>query len=97
MKIQLLLFILILPIISYCQYLTISGKVYDKNTQEPLPGASVFILGTSWGTSTDLDGNFKITNIKKGTYDIVISYIGYHSDTIKNTNYIQITIHLKYF
>lgn len=83
MKINVLLLLLFLSSFSFGQYLTISGKVYDKKTREPLPGASVFILGTSWGTSTDFDGNFKLTNIKRGTYDIVVSYVGYISDTIK--------------
>ncbi|MCX7863009.1 MAG: TonB-dependent receptor [Bacteroidales bacterium] len=84
MKIFFLLFVLVLFFnYTFSQYLTISGKVFDKKTREPLPGASVFIVGTTWGTSTDIDGNFKLTNIKKGTYDIVISYVGYVSDTIK--------------
>lgn len=61
----------------------ISGKVFDKKTKETLPGASVFIIGTSWGASTDLDGQFKITNVKKGIYDIVVSYVGYQPDTLK--------------
>ncbi|NMD00498.1 MAG: carboxypeptidase-like regulatory domain-containing protein, partial [Bacteroidales bacterium] len=61
----------------------VTGKVFDKKTKETLPGASVFILGTSWGASTDLDGQFKITNVHKGIYDIVISYVGYQPDTIK--------------
>lgn len=61
----------------------ISGKVLDKKTKETLPGASVFIIGTSWGASTDLDGHFKITNVKKGIYDIVVSYVGYQPDTLK--------------
>ncbi len=83
MKIKVFVFFVFLSNFSFGQYLTISGKVYDKKTREPLPGASVFILGTSWGTSTDYDGYFKLTNIKKGTYDIVVSYVGYISDTIK--------------
>ena len=40
------------------QSLSISGKVIDKNSQEPVIGASVLIEGTSNGTITDLDGNF---------------------------------------
>jgi TonB-dependent receptor len=61
----------------------VSGKVFDKKTKETLPGASVFIIGTSWGASTDLDGQFKITNVRKGIYDIAISYVGYQPDTLK--------------
>jgi len=70
----------------FSQSITLTGKIFDKKTKEPLPGASVFIIGTSWGTSTDMDGNFKLTNVKKGVYDIVISYVGYVSDTLKKQN-----------
>ncbi len=65
------------------QSISLSGKVFDKKTKETLPGASVFIIGTSWGSSTDLDGQFNIQNVKKGVYDIVVSYVGYVPDTLK--------------
>lgn len=78
-----LLFILTISINLKAQPAIISGKVFDKKTKETLPGASVFIIGTSWGASTDLDGYFKITNVNKGIYDIVVSYVGYQSDTLK--------------
>lgn len=45
------------------QSLSISGKVIDKNSQEPVIGASVLIEGTSNGTITDLDGNFMLSNV----------------------------------
>ena len=58
------------------QSLSISGKVIDKNSQEPVIGASVLIEGTSNGTITDLDGNFMLSNVpSKG--NLVVSYIGY--------------------
>ena len=56
------------------QSLSISGKVIDKNSQEPVIGASVLIEGTSNGTITDLDGNFMLSNVpSKG--NLVVSYI----------------------
>lgn len=59
------------------------GNVTD-GTGEPLIGVSVFVKGTSNGTVTDMDGNFKL-NASKG--DIVeISYIGYASQTITVNN-----------
>ncbi|MDX9760296.1 MAG: carboxypeptidase-like regulatory domain-containing protein, partial [Bacteroidota bacterium] len=41
---------------------TISGKVHDAITQEPLVGANVFVRETTLGAATDLDGRFTITN-----------------------------------
>ena len=63
--------------------IALSGNVTD-GTGEPLIGVSVFVKGTSNGTVTDMDGNFKL-NASKG--DIVeISYIGYASQTITVSN-----------
>ena len=63
------------------QSLSISGKVIDKNSQEPVIGASVVIEGTSNGTITDLDGNFMLSNVpSKG--NLVVSYIGYATQTL---------------
>ena len=63
------------------QSLSISGKVIDKNSQEPVIGASVLIEGTSNGTITDLDGNFMLSNVpSKGS--LVVSYIGYATQTL---------------
>ncbi len=56
---------------------TIKGKVTDKSTGEALIGANVFIKGTTKGAATDINGNYEIKNIRKGTYDIDITYIGY--------------------
>ena len=63
------------------QSLSISGKVIDKKSQEPVIGASVLIEGTSNGTITDLDGNFTLSNVpSKG--NLVVSYIGYATQTL---------------
>jgi hypothetical protein len=50
---------------------TLEGIVADSITQEPLVGASVFLLGTSIGTATDLQGEYKITNIPEGLIEYV--------------------------
>lgn len=62
----------------------IAGKVIDTKTKEPLIGASVFIVGTSMGAATDVDGNYFIINIPPGTYQIKASTIGYASVEIKD-------------
>lgn len=57
------------------------GVVKDV-TGEPIIGASVSVKGTKNATVTDLDGNFTLSGVTKGT-TIVISYIGYVNSEIK--------------
>jgi outer membrane receptor protein involved in Fe transport len=55
----------------------ISGKIVDKTTGEPLVGANVIALNTSFGTAADINGNFFIINIPPGVYNIQVTMIGY--------------------
>mgnify|MGYP000233549053 CR=1 FL=1 len=48
----------------------ICGTVTDAKMKEPLIGASVVIEGTTVGAITDIDGNFRIENVKPGTYTV---------------------------
>ncbi|HKK44520.1 MAG TPA: SusC/RagA family TonB-linked outer membrane protein [Balneolaceae bacterium] len=61
----------------YAQTATLSGKVTDVNSGESLPGANVVLKEILKGSSTDADGNYKITNIPAGTYTLEVSFIGY--------------------
>jgi iron complex outermembrane receptor protein len=56
-----------------------SGMVVDQNN-EPLPGASVVIKGTTTGTTTDFDGKFSI-NISQGDV-LVVSYVGFSTNEV---------------
>ena len=56
---------------------TIKGFVLSAATKEPLPGANVFLDGTTLGSSCDIDGYFIITNIPPGSYTLKTVYIGY--------------------
>ncbi|MFV1883240.1 MAG: TonB-dependent receptor [Balneola sp.] len=58
---------------------SVEGRVVEAGTDEPLIGASVYIKGTTKGTATDIDGEFKINNVAEGEYIIVISYLGYNT------------------
>ncbi len=60
---------------------TLKGKVFDKQTKDALPGATVLVKGTVIGASTDLNGDFKIDNAPAGEQTIVVSYVGYTSAT----------------
>ncbi len=55
----------------------IAGRVTDSQTGEPLPGANVVVEGTTFGSSTDLDGNYVVLNVPPGVYTVTASYIGY--------------------
>lgn len=50
---------------------------------ESVLGATILLEGTSYGTSTDLDGNYLIDNIASGDYTVQVSYIG--ADTYKSS------------
>ncbi len=56
----------------------LSGKVIDRETNEPLPAVNVVIDGTSMGAATDLNGNFFIINVPAGTYSVRAEMIGYN-------------------
>ncbi|MHB1688233.1 MAG: TonB-dependent receptor [Ignavibacteriaceae bacterium] len=55
----------------------IEGYIKDVQTGETLPGANVFLKGTSLGAATDANGKYVIRNIPVGSYVIRISYVGY--------------------
>ncbi len=56
---------------------TLSGRVLDSDTDEPLGGANVSIEGTTLGGTTDANGDYIIYNIPEGTYKVKASYVGY--------------------
>lgn len=62
----------------------ICGTVTDAKMKEPLIGASVVIEGTTVGAITDIDGNFRIENVKPGTYTVAASYVSYQTQTVKD-------------
>ncbi|MDD3287018.1 MAG: TonB-dependent receptor, partial [Bacteroidales bacterium] len=55
----------------------VSGKVLNKNTNEPIPYANVMILGSTLGSSTDDKGFFEIKDVPVGFVRIVVSVVGY--------------------
>ncbi len=61
------------------QTASISGRVVDSESQEPLPFANIFINHTTFGTASDDKGFFRLTNIPAGQVEIVFSYVGYQS------------------
>jgi hypothetical protein len=67
----------------YGQVLTqnVFGKVYDAETEEPLPFVNIFVKNTEplIGTTSDEEGNYLLENIPVGRIDIEITFMGYES------------------
>lgn len=62
----------------------ITGTVTDARDGEPIIGAQVIIQGTTLGTTTDFDGNFRILNVRPGTYTLEFRYIGYTTQIVED-------------
>ncbi|MCA9735121.1 TonB-dependent receptor [candidate division KSB1 bacterium] len=60
-------------------YGSIHGRVYLGNENNAEPGANILVLGTSWGTTTNHLGEFSLTRIPPGHYNLKASFIGYES------------------
>ena len=60
----------------------VTGSVLDSSSREPLTLASVFCQNTTSGTYTNKQGEFSIS-LKSGGYDLIISYTGYQTQTIR--------------
>lgn len=57
----------------------IKGRLTDKETKEPIVGATVQVVGTKMGGYTDADGNFLIRNVEPGIYVVKISSLEYNT------------------
>jgi len=60
----------------------IAGRVIDKATQEPLPGANVTIEGRLMGTASGIDGGFTIVDVPPGVYRVKAAFVGYAAMSI---------------
>jgi TonB-linked SusC/RagA family outer membrane protein len=73
---------------------TVSGSVFDSETQEALPGVNIVVKGTSTGTTTDLDGNYQLSvNSLQDT--LVFSFIGYQQQEIPINDRTEIDVALR--
>ena len=63
---------------------TITGKVTEATSGTPLIGANV-MLSTSQGASADMQGNYTISGVQPGNYQITASYLGYEEAVLEVT------------
>jgi TonB-dependent starch-binding outer membrane protein SusC len=85
--------IILISTFSFAQR-TITGVVTDKETNEPLIGAPVFVKATKIGTVTDING-FYTLEIPNGSDSLVIEFIGYFNTVSPISNYDVINVQLE--
>lgn len=77
---------------------SITGTVLDGQTQQPLPYASVYINFTTIGTYSNEKGEFSLSNLASGEYELIVSFIGHEpyrtKVTIANDNEIKLRVRL---
>ena len=88
-RLQLLLLALVItlafPRVSYAQTMKVQGCVTDEQNV-PLVGVSVQTKANkAKGTATDIDGNFVLSDVPKGSY-LVFTYVGYQQKEVKVTS-----------
>ncbi|WP_183560185.1 carboxypeptidase-like regulatory domain-containing protein [Mucilaginibacter sp. SP1R1] len=79
------LIIILCPFIAVAQNATITGKVVNAASKNPVPNASVFLSNATYGTSTNETGAFTLAGVKPGQYELVVTTVGYedYSQTIQ--------------
>ncbi|MEN8192321.1 MAG: TonB-dependent receptor [Bacteroidota bacterium] len=70
--------------VSAQDYGEIVGTVLDKDSGEPLPYANVMVVGSTVGAATDIEGKFRISQLRAGSYSVQAKFMGYTSITIEN-------------
>lgn len=63
-KIALSLALILASMVAVAQTKTVKGVIYEEETGEPMPGATVSVEGSTRGVMTDLDGSFELTGVK---------------------------------
>jgi len=59
----------------------IKGRVYNSINNDPVMFANVVIEGTTKGATTDIEGNYEITALEPGIYNVKVTYIGFKDKT----------------
>ena len=72
---------------------TVSGVVTDSNGG-PLPGVSILVEGTNQGTTSDINGNYRLM-VPENSAALIFSYVGYRTERVAIDNQSQINITLQ--
>ncbi|MEL6612203.1 MAG: carboxypeptidase-like regulatory domain-containing protein, partial [Bacteroidota bacterium] len=68
---------------SLAQTGTLAGRVTDAEANQPLPGATVQLIGTERGAATDAFGRFVLRSVPSGTATVRVSFVGFESQTLE--------------
>src|SRR5690606_9846911 len=83
----------------YAQNGSVKGLLTDATTKETIIGGNVSLEGTSYRAVTDIDGKFLLLNVKAGSYNLILTYIGYQPQTlpvvVANGKETAVTVSLK--
>lgn len=71
--------LVLLPVVAHGQAATVTGRVVDRATQQPLSDAQVVIVGTQRGARTGEDGTYRLANAPAGAQQVRVIRIGYVS------------------
>ena len=61
----------------FAQTSVIKGRVYNSINNEPIPFANVLIDSMRIGSTTDINGNYRIENLQPGIYNVACSFVGF--------------------
>ena len=93
------LFLILLGWLNAQDFNQIHGFITDENSGEALIGANVYLAGTDYGTATNYDGYYVVSEIASGDYTLIISYLGYNMEKkkifLQGGNDLEISIALK--
>src|SRR4051812_48506037 len=80
-KFLLLFFALVFALAGFAQDRVITGRIVAKEDGSALPGVNVLVKGTTAGTVTDVDGNFRVS-VSSNNATLVFSFIGYQTQEL---------------
>ncbi len=69
---------------TFAQTGSIKGSVFDKSTGETLIGATILLEGTTKGTISDFDGNFELSLVQPGKYNIICQFVSYETQKLSD-------------
>ena len=72
------LILILIPLLVYPQTGSIEGKVINE-TEQPIPGANVYLQGTILGAATSNEGTFTIENVPDGNFTLIVAVIGFET------------------
>jgi TonB-dependent starch-binding outer membrane protein SusC len=82
---------LVFSLTAFAQNITVKGRITNE-TGQPVPGASVFVKGTTVGVSSNAEGNFEISSASNAA--LIISSVGYATKEVNVSGQATLNIRL---